>query len=101
MRVFSLIVAVCGVMATEVVGQYYPLPYAYAPSAPAYKRPAYEPPYEANQAAPVKGGAYNGVPQTYEKPQDKIYYGGLYDGKCCGQCCFMILFIDKLSQLTS
>jgi len=93
MRVFSLIVAVCGVMATEVIGQYYPLPYAYAPAAPGYVLPAYVP--------PAKGGAYNVVPQTYEKPQEKIYYGGWYDGKCCGHRCFMILFINKLSQLTS
>jgi len=86
MRVFSLIVAVCGLVATEVVGEYYPSPYAHAPSAPGYVLPAYVPPYVAYHAAPVAV-----VPQAYEKPQEKIYYGGKYQGKSSGHHCFVNL----------
>jgi len=82
MQVIGLLVAVCGLMATEVVGQYYRSPYVYAPVAPGYVLPAYVPPYGAyHAAAPV---THYVAPPAYEKSQDKYYYGGKYQGKWCG-----------------
>jgi hypothetical protein len=87
MRVFSLFVALCGLAASEAVSAYYQSP-LYAPAAPGYLLPAYLPPYGAYHVAPVAGSAYYGVQQdkpqqqTYEKPQDKYYYGGKFQGSC-------------------
>jgi hypothetical protein len=92
MKAFSLLVALCGLVASEAVGAYYQSPYVYAPAAAAgYILPAYVPQYGAYGAyhvAPVAGSAYYGVQQdktqqqTYEKPQDKYYYGGKFQGSC-------------------
>ena len=92
MRAFSLLVALCGLVASEAVGAYYQSPYVYAPAAAAgYILPAYVPPYGAYGAAyhvaPAVGSTYYGVQQdkpqqqTYEKPQDKYYYGGKFQGE--------------------
>jgi hypothetical protein len=91
MIALSIVIAVCGLAASEAVGAYYQPIVSYGvagPAAAGYLVPAYVPPYAAyHVAAPASGNAYysgaqQDKQQAYDQPQDtKYYYGGKFQGK--------------------